>query len=295
MRAQPDASVDLWAAAAPASAKDRVGTASWTGFGGRVEDDPDLMAVASTLDTDRASTDFGSSDAAATLPPFTPPLFPDIKDGLTGGGDSDTVMAYARWLSEQKQQASSQRLLSQQNEDLCESIEHHASELTDFKRHSTRVVRQLQSQVSELRSKLTEALSQLQQQGRQVEEHEQRTTLSISELSDAMERSVVEYREGREATVEQLNLLQENMSGWHSKLSISIDTVEGLKQLVASGEEKVSLKACEVDKTIGMFHSWVTSVREELQECREDWSRGNDVLGQAIQTVSHTHLTCRST
>merc|ERR1719264_1506328 len=104
--------------------------------------------------------------------------------GLGGLGDVDvTVMAYAQWLSEMKQQAMIARYQQQAELDLIrDAISQSNGELSEFKRHSTTVVKQLQAQVSEMRAKLGDILTDLAQHSRQRLEAEQRAGQNLNGL-----------------------------------------------------------------------------------------------------------------
>merc|ERR1719310_232726 len=104
------------------------------------------------------------------------------------GGDVDvTVMAYAQWLSEMKQQATNARYQQQAELDLMrDAINANNGELVDFKRHSSQIVQQLQNQVSEIRAKLADTIAEMAQHNRQRSDAEQRTSSAIGGLQQAM-------------------------------------------------------------------------------------------------------------
>merc|ERR1719159_782289 len=59
-----------------------------------------------------------------------------------------------------------------------------------------------------------------------------------------------------------------------------------MRKALGSSHEQTIGKFSEVDKAMSLFHGSVNTVRSELQETKQDWKRGQDLLGQAISTLS---------
>lgn len=204
---------------------------------------------------------------------------------MNPGADVDvTVMAYAQWLSEMKQQASNSRYQQQAELDLMrDAINANNGELVDFKRHSSQVVQQLQVQVTELRAKLSESFAELAQQSRQKVETDQRTENSISEL-----HKQVQALSGRHQTThaDHASLIEKFTAEVGTKLTGLDREVADQKRALASNQEQTVMKFGEVDKAMSIFLSNINGSRQELADTKEDWKKSQNLLGQAIQTLS---------
>merc|ERR1719199_1248211 len=140
------------------------------------------------------------------------PAFSEIRSsgyGMNPGADVDvTVMAYAQWLSEMKQQASNSRYQQQAELDLMrDAINANNGELVDFKRHSSQVVQQLQGQVTEIRAKLSDAFQEMATQSRQRTEMEQKTSNVIGGLQQAVNSRQLDLDSNRRTWTEQIERL----------------------------------------------------------------------------------------
>jgi len=208
--------------------------------------------------------------------------------GANLGGDVDlTVMAYAQWLSEMKQQASSARYNQQAELDVIrDAIGQNTSEIGEFKRHSSMVVKQLQAQVSELRAKLGDALSDLSQLTRQRQEAEQRTGHNLSGLRDDVQSQQTQLDTSRRTLAVHVDKLQADVTRVTSALQQLDGDVDSMRKALGSSQEQTVLKFGEVDQAMSMFHGSVASLRQDLADTKQDWSRGQDLLGQAISTMS---------
>merc|ERR1719310_1304108 len=201
------------------------------------------------------------------------------------GGDVDvTVMAYAQWLSEMKQQATNARYQQQAELDLMrDAINANNGELVDFKRHSSQVVQQLQGQVTELRARLSDAFAEMAQQSRQRTEVEQRTGNAIGGLQQALNTRQMDLDSNRRSLAEQLERLSTEVE---SKMQLLEGEVGNIKRALGSGQEQTIMKFSEVDKAMSIFHQNINGARQELTDTREDWKKSQDLLGQAISTLS---------
>lgn len=195
-----------------------------------------------------------------------------------------TVMAYAQWLSEMKQQATNARYQQQAELDLMrDAINANNGELVDFKRHSSQVVQQLQGQVTELRARLSDAFAEMAQQSRQRTEVEQRTGNAIGGLQQALNTRQMDLDSNRRSLAEQLERLSTEVE---SKLQLLEGEVGNIKRALGSGQEQTIMKFSEVDKAMSIFHQNINGARQELTDTREDWKKSQDLLGQAISTLS---------
>jgi len=208
--------------------------------------------------------------------------------GENGLGDVDvTVMAYAQWLSEMKQQATNARYQQKAELDLMrDAISANGGELMDFKRHSSHVVQQLQSQVAELRSKLSDLFTEISQQSRQHSECEQRTNSAISGLQDALNMKQSSMDSGRRSLAEHVDRLQADVSQVTSDLHILQGEAANIRKTVVGSQEQTIMKFGEVDQAMSLLQGHISGVRQELVETKQDWKKGQDLLGQAIGTLS---------
>ncbi|CAE8615175.1 unnamed protein product, partial [Polarella glacialis] len=165
---------------------------------------------------------------------------------------------YAQWLSEMKLQATSARYHQQAELDVTrEAIVAHSGELTEFKRHSTTVVQQLQAQVSELKRMMSEMVAEMRVLGRQHAE------IHASYLREDSER------------------------GPSKSLGASgAPEVADLHGAIQASQEHTLSKFGEVDHAMSILHANHSVVHKELLDTKKDWTRGQDLLGQAIQTLS---------
>jgi len=201
------------------------------------------------------------------------------------GADVDvTVMAYAQWLSEMKQQATNARYQQQAELDLMrDAINANNGELVDFKRHSSQVVQQLQGQVTELRAKLSDAFAELAQQSRLRTETEQRTSKVIEGLQQVLNTRQMDIDSNRRTWTEQIERLSSDVD---LKLQSLDGEVGNIKKALGSSQEQTIIKFGEVDKAMSIFHGNIQGTRQELTDTREDWKKSQDLLGQAISTLS---------
>lgn len=197
--------------------------------------------------------------------------------GFGNNADLDvTVMAYAQWLSEMKQQANNARYHQQAELDLVrDAIGASNGELNEFKRHSTQVVQQLQAQVSELRAKLANVFAGIAEQNRQQ-----------NGLRDVVASQTTQMDTGRRTLAEQVDKLQADVVQVASGLRAMESEVENVRKALGSSQEQTVLKFGEVDQAMNVFHGSVGSVRQEIADTKQDWKRGQDLLGQAISTLS---------
>lgn len=201
------------------------------------------------------------------------------------GGDVDvTVMAYAQWLSEMKQQATNARYQQQAELDLMrDAINANNGELVDFKRHSSQVVQQLQGQVTEIRAKLSDAFAEMSQQNRQRTEAEQRTGNVIGGLQQALSSRQMDQDANRRSTSDQLEKLTSEVD---SKMKTLDGEVGNFKRALTNSQEQTIAKFSEVDKAMSIFLGNINGTRQELSDTTEDWKKSQNLLGQAISTLS---------
>merc|ERR1719440_1099039 len=62
--------------------------------------------------------------------------------------------------------------------------------------------------------------------------------------------------------------------------------VGNVKRALGSGQEQTIMKFSEVDKAMSIFHGNINGARQELTDTKEDWKKSQDLLGQAISTLS---------
>eukprot|EP00930_Biecheleria_cincta_P090117 TRINITY_DN7945_c0_g1_i3.p1 TRINITY_DN7945_c0_g1~~TRINITY_DN7945_c0_g1_i3.p1 ORF type:complete len:442 (+),score=75.68 TRINITY_DN7945_c0_g1_i3:130-1455(+) len=202
----------------------------------------------------------------------------DVRDGPAGVAtpgapaapltDVDmTVMAYAQWLSDVKQQAASARYHQQAElRAMQDAIGAQSGELAEFKRHSTLIVQQLQSQVSELRVKVSELSAELQARGRQHAEHEHtvpRTSTEALAASTLREEHSTTRQNGHAASDA-------------SRFQAALESIQ----------EQTLMKFGEVDKAMTVLHGNSTNLQKELHATAADCKKGQDLLGKAIETLS---------
>eukprot|EP00931_Biecheleriopsis_adriatica_P062175 TRINITY_DN37446_c0_g1_i1.p1 TRINITY_DN37446_c0_g1~~TRINITY_DN37446_c0_g1_i1.p1 ORF type:complete len:498 (+),score=104.60 TRINITY_DN37446_c0_g1_i1:46-1539(+) len=187
-------------------------------------------------------------------------------------GDVDlTVMAYAQWLSDVKQQAASARYHQQAELDVMrDAIGAHSGELTEFKRHSTMVVQQLQSQVAELRVKVSDIFAELKSHSRQRAESELHARSKAE--SDAFTSVSLGLREDPGSPLASGGGARAEVGKFHTALTES--------------QEQTLLKFGEVDHAMTVLHSNCTNLQKEMQSTKGDWKKGQDLLSQAISTLS---------
>eukprot|EP00930_Biecheleria_cincta_P090116 TRINITY_DN7945_c0_g1_i1.p1 TRINITY_DN7945_c0_g1~~TRINITY_DN7945_c0_g1_i1.p1 ORF type:complete len:434 (+),score=85.60 TRINITY_DN7945_c0_g1_i1:177-1478(+) len=178
-----------------------------------------------------------------------------------------TVMAYAQWLSDVKQQAASARYHQQAElHAMQDAIGAQSGELMEFKRHSTLIVQQLQSQVSELRVKVSELSAELQARGRQHAEHEHTAPRGSTEALAAptMREEHLTTRQNGHAASE------------GSRFQAALVSIQ----------EQTLMKFGEVDKAMTVLHGNSTNLQKELHATAADCKKGQDLLGKAIETLS---------
>jgi len=209
--------------------------------------------------------------------------------GFDGGlGDVDvTVMAYAQWLSEMKQSAKNAQYQQQAELDLMrDAVNANNNELIDFKRHSSTIQQQLQGQVTELREQMSEAVKEISSIQRQRNDIEIRVTTEINSIRDELNVRQAEMDAIRRSQGEQMSQLHSTVMQAESKLKQSESDMGSMKKAFASMQEQTIGKFSEVDKAMSLFHGSVNNVRSELQDTKQDWKKGQDLLGQAISTLS---------
>lgn len=209
--------------------------------------------------------------------------------GFDGGmGDVDvTVMAYAQWLSEMKQSAKNSQYQQQAELDLMrDAVNANNNELIDFKRHSSTIQQQLQGQVTELREQMSEALKEISGIQRQRNDIEVRCTTEINNIRDALNVRQAEMDAIRRSQADQISQLHSSVLQVESKFQQNESDMSNLKKALASSQDQTIGKFSEVDKAMSLFHGSVHTVRSELQETKQDWKKGQDLLGQAISTLS---------
>jgi hypothetical protein len=153
----------------------------------------------------------------------------------------------------------------------------------EFKRNSSQVVQQLREQVSELRAKVLEASAELSQQSRQRKEAEQRTGTAIGGLQQALSSKQMEVDSSRRMLTEQLERLSSEVDSKFQQLETEVGHT---KRTLGSSQEQTIMKFGEVDKAMSMFHGNINGARQELTDTREDWKKSQELLGQAISTLS---------
>lgn len=184
-----------------------------------------------------------------------------------------TVMAYAQWLTEVKEQSSNARYHHQVELDLVrDAITASNGELMEFKRHSSQIVQQLQVQVAEIRAKMTDVFSDIGLQGR----HRQEVANTVQ----------VDPRTGAQTLSEQIERLQVDIVQIASSLRALESDVSGLQRALSSCQDHTLLKFGEADKAINILHEGVSGVRQELLTTKGDCKRGQELLGDAINTIS---------
>merc|ERR1719440_373642 len=62
--------------------------------------------------------------------------------------------------------------------------------------------------------------------------------------------------------------------------------VGNVKRALGSGQDQTIMKFSEVDKAMSIFHGNINGARQELTDTKEDWKKSQDLLGQAISTLS---------
>jgi chromosome segregation ATPase len=209
----------------------------------------------------------------------------ELRGFVEPGGDVDvTVMAYAQWLSEMRQQATNTRYQQQAELDLMrDAINANNGELVDFKRHSSQIVQQLQNQVSEIRAKLADTIAEMAQHNRQRSDAEQRTSSAIGGLQQAMGSRQDTSDTSSKTLKEKLDRLSSDVE---AKLRSLEGEVGNVKRAVGSVQDQTIAKFSEVDKAMTIFHGNISGSRQELADTREDWKKSHDMLGQAISTLS---------
>lgn len=254
------------------------------GVGANSESAPTNGVASSALLPSRAQD--GVSAGVPRLPMVPDPakhaqLFPTAA-GLPGSGGRSpgtvdmTVLAYAQWLSEMKQQSTNARYQQQAELDLIrEAISANTNDLGEFKRQSTQVVQQLQAQVVELRASLRDVTQDLAQQI-------QRRADGINSLRDAQSQ----MDGGRQPIADQVERLQAEIV----QLASSTRALEGdlgdVRRALGSSQEQTVIKFGEVDQAMSLCHSAVAGAKQEFTDTKGDWKRGQDLLGQAISTLS---------
>jgi len=207
--------------------------------------------------------------------------------GQARTGMDATVMAYASWLSEMKQQAASAQYQQQAEFDLMrDAIRASSSELVDFKRHSTQVVQQLQMQVSEVRAKMSQVFSQIESESRKLVETEQRTGEALGGLREVFHSRHTDLDSGRRTLAERVDRLQSDVARLVKDSSLVQGRAHNLHSVLEGSQEQTVKKFSEVDQAMCMFHNSVNSLRHDLAETQQDWKKGQDLLGQAISSLS---------
>eukprot|EP00927_Polykrikos_kofoidii_P015200 TRINITY_DN16746_c0_g1_i1.p1 TRINITY_DN16746_c0_g1~~TRINITY_DN16746_c0_g1_i1.p1 ORF type:complete len:620 (+),score=97.05 TRINITY_DN16746_c0_g1_i1:15-1874(+) len=193
--------------------------------------------------------------------------------GVSGGGgvlDLDvTVMAYAQWLSEMKRQATSVRLKQTAEIDIMrDAMAANRTELADFKRQYTNSIQQLQSHVSELRTRLKDLACQMSVHEKQYSEHQR----AIGSLQVEVDGHATDIDMGRRTWADHVDRLQAD--------------VGNVRKALGSSQDQTLGKFGEVDQALCLFRDSIASMKREFGETKDDCTKGQELLGQAITTVS---------
>merc|ERR1719506_753712 len=133
---------------------------------------------------------------------------------------------------------------------------------------------------------MSEALKEISGIQRQRNDIEVRCTTEINNIRDALNVRQAEMDAIRRSQADQISQLHSSVLQVESKFQQNESDMSNLKKALASSQDQTIGKFSEVDKAMSMFHGSVNSVRTELQETKQDWKRGQDLLGQAISTLS---------
>jgi len=171
-----------------------------------------------------------------------------------------TLLAYAQWISSLKEQVAGAKYSQKiELEAVREMARESSSQLAEFKRYCTTAVQRLESQVSDVRARLTDIVADGVLQARHQSASEQRQHVD------------------RRGEPRGMALLQDSQAiGQVEQLR---DEVASLKNALATSHEHTISKFGEVDRALNVF-------RASLAESKQDAKRGQDLLGQAINTLS---------
>jgi len=198
-----------------------------------------------------------------------------------------TVMAYAQWLSEMKQQATNARFQQKAELELMrEAMSVNTAELNDFKRQYSGAVQQLQSQVSEVRTRLQDVVAESAAQTRQRSETEIHHKGLLDGLNEALNTRSTHLDSGRRTVSENVERIKDEVSQLASIARQAEQDIAGLRKAVGGGQEQTIMKFGEVEQALNVFRNGFTTMRKELSDTKHDWKKGQDLLGQAISTLS---------
>jgi len=178
-------------------------------------------------------------DTFHSLGPFAPLGGAVGTHGL--GGADVTATAGGAWLADA--QGSQQAELDL----LRDAVHANSCELLEFKRYSTQVLQQVQTQVAEVRSKLSDVFPE--------------------GLRHVGQSNVAA---GRLTLAEQVERLRTEVQSFSS----------GALQVEAVA------KFSEVDKALALLRSGISGLRQGLTDAQQDWRKGQEHLGQAVSTLS---------
>lgn len=191
--------------------------------------------------------------------------------GLEGPGVDVTVLAYAQWLSEVKHQATGARFQQKAEfEVLRDAVRESSSELADFKRLYAGSVQRLESQVTDLRSRLQDVVADLAAQTRQRQEAEVRQNTSLDT-----------HRQSLGDNVQQLQAEVHKLSS-----NFRASDVGSIHKALLSSQEQTIAKFGDVDRAFNSFRNGIAGLRQEVSETKQDSRKAQDLLGQAISTLS---------
>jgi hypothetical protein len=171
-----------------------------------------------------------------------------------------TLLAYAQWISGIKEQvAGAKHGQKLELEAVREMARDSSSQLAEFKRYCTTAVQRLENQVSDLRARLTDIVADGVLQGRHHAVTEQRQD--------------VDRRGDHRRTA----ALQDTQAT--GEIEVLREEVGNVRNALAHSNEHTIAKFGEVDRALSVF-------RTSLSESKLDAKKGQDLLGQAINTLS---------
>eukprot|EP00929_Paragymnodinium_shiwhaense_P082427 TRINITY_DN43429_c1_g1_i4.p1 TRINITY_DN43429_c1_g1~~TRINITY_DN43429_c1_g1_i4.p1 ORF type:complete len:553 (+),score=156.37 TRINITY_DN43429_c1_g1_i4:123-1781(+) len=191
----------------------------------------------------------------------------------------ETVLAYAQWLSEMKVLQQGARTQQQQAMEMMRDAVHICSrDVVDIKRVQNELVQQLQqmqAQFGDLSARLQEVGADVVQQRAQGEEAQKKLRIDM----EAARRAFVEHVDRLHLDV---NCLSSSLQGLEAD-------VGGLKTSLGGGELGAGGfggRVQQFESDVVDMRDVISSMKQEFADTRQDWKKGQDLLGQAITTLS---------
>jgi chromosome segregation ATPase len=190
------------------------------------------------------------------------------RPGADGSGDVDvTALAFAQYVSEMKQRASSaHHQLHAEMGVIRNAISANNQDLMDFKRHSAAVQQQMQAEISQLREALSSVFIEITNAVRSGSESDHDLKLNFQSLDEQIIQNDTLIQQLSESAELSQVQMQEFVAELQTQAERVRDELAGLKQYVADLETKSSERAAQLSVAV----SELAKKRAALQEVRKE-------------------------